>query len=513
MLDLVVINGKLVDGTGNPWYQADIGVKDKHIVAIGRDLGKANRVIDAKGLVVAPGFIDIHAHSGASLLVDPKGQSAVRQGVTTQVIGNCGHSMFPVAEDAMPAMDYGKEPMTDLVSYAGRVREQGVGINVAPLVGHSVVRAAVMGYAARLPSADELEAMKRIVAKAMEDGAFGMSTGLIYPPGCFSDTNELVALAQVVAKYGGIYTSHIRNEREGVVAAVEEAIAIGERAGLPVQVSHHKAANRKSWGLVHDTLRIMEEARARGVDVTCDQYPYVATLSMLSIFLPHWAHDGGMKALLGRLRDVKVRQRILTEVRQLGKDWSEVVIIACPKHREWRGLSVAEIAELLGVSPEEAVPETLLAGDDDVQMVNFGMCEDDVITVMRHPLTMIGSDGLAVAPDGILGEDPQHPRSYGAFPRVLGVYVREKRVLTLEEAVRKMTSAPAQRLGLRGRGLLREGMRADITIFDPQLVADRATFTEPHLYPVGIEVVLINGEVVIEGGHHTERLPGEVLQL
>lgn len=398
-----------------------------------------------------------------------------------------------------------------MTGYIGRMREQGVGLNVVPLIGHGPVRAAVVGEAAHLPRPAELGAMKRLVADAMEQGAFGMSTGLIYPPGSFADTDELVELAHVVGEYGGVYVSHIRGEGVGVVGAVKEAVEIGERAGLPVQISHHKAASRQSWGFVNDTLSVLDAARARGVDVTWDQYPYIATSTGLRIFVPGWAHDGGTEALLGRLRTPDTRQRILTEMRELGKNWSDVLIVSCPIHKEWQGLRLPEIAGHLQLPPEDALLEILLAENGETSMVNFAMCEEDVETVMRHPVTMIGSDGVAVAAEGPLGQVRQHPRSYGTFPRVLGRYVREKGVLHLEEAVRKMTSAPAQRLGLRDRGLLREGMWADITIFDPERVADRATFVDPHQYPVGVEWVLVNGQVVVEGDRHTGQLPGEVL--
>lgn len=513
MLDLAIINGKIVDGTGNPWYKAAIGVQGGRVVAIKREVGEAERTIDARGWIVAPGFIDMHTHSGASLLADPLGESAVRQGVTTHVIGNCGHSTFPMAEPVKSWLGrFNVEPTwKDLTGYVARVRGQGVGLNIVPLVGHGPVRAAAMGEAARPPSLDELEAMKRLVAQAMEAGAFGMSTGLIYPPGSFAETGELIALARVVGEHGGFYASHIRGEGVGVVDAVKEAIEIGEQANLPVQISHHKAASCQSWGLVNDTLGLLETARARGIDVTWDQYPYLATSTGLSIFVPQWAHDGGTEALLERLRTPETRRRILTELRLVDKDWSDILIVFCPTRQEWQGLRLPEIAECLELSPEEAVLEILLAEDGKVNMVNFAMCEADVETVMRHPITMIGSDGLAVAADGPTGEVRQHPRSFGTFPRVLGRYVRERGILGLEDAVRKMTSAPAQRLELRDRGLLRKGTWADIVIFDPARVADRATFVDPHQYPEGIEWVLVNGRVVVERDKHTGQLPGKVL--
>ncbi|MFZ5918033.1 MAG: N-acyl-D-amino-acid deacylase family protein [Chloroflexota bacterium] len=513
MLELSILNGKVIDGAGNPWYRANIGVKDGRIVAIGREVGEAERIIDAQGWIVAPGFIDMHTHSGASLLADPRGESAVRQGVTTHVIGNCGHSTFPLSEPTTSWLArFNVEPTwQDLTGYAARMREQGMGLNVVPLVGHGPVRAAAMGEADRPPDPDELEAMKYLVAQAMEAGAFGMSTGLIYPPGSFAKTDELIALARVVAEHGGFYASHIRGEGVQVIDAVREAIQIGEQADLPVQISHHKAASRQSWGLVNDTLSVLEMARARGVDVTWDQYPYLATSTGLRVFVPEWAHDGGTEALLERMHAPETRQRILAELQMMDKNWSDILIISCPTHKEWQGLRLPEIAERLELPPEEAILEILLAENAEVGMVNFAMCEADVETVMRHPVTMIGSDGLAVAVDGPTSQARQHPRSFGTFPRVLGRYVRERGVLSLEDAVRKMSSAPAQRLGLRDRGLLREGSWADIVIFDPDRVIDRATFAEPHQYPEGIAWVLVNGQLVVERETHTGQLPGKVL--
>lgn len=512
-LDKAIINGTIIDGTGAPRRAGAIGIKGRRIVSVEPDVGPAKQIIDAGGLAVAPGFIDLHTHSCAALLADPRGLSAVHQGVTTHVVGNCGVSVWPAAEITGPVLErYGVEcTWADLRGYASRIQRQGIGVNLAPLVGHGTIRALVMGEEAREPKPAELESMRRHIAQAMRDGAFGLSTGLIYAPGCFAKAGELAELVRVVGKFGGYYATHMRNEGDGLAEAVAEAVSVGERAGVPVQISHLKAADRRWWGRVRDILKNLDAARARGVDVAWDQYPYNATSTGLQIFIPDWAHAGGANALRTRLSADETRTRILAEMRQSGKDWSEVLILSCSGHPQWQNRSPVEIGAELGLSPEEAVLEILLAETSEVKMANFAMCEEDIETIMRHPATMVGSDGTAVAAEGPLGHLRLHPRSYGTFPRVLGRYVREKEVLSLEEAVRKMTSAPARRLGLRDRGLLREGMRADITVFDPARVADRATFHEPHRYPEGIEYVLVNGEFVVQQARCTGNLPGEVL--
>jgi len=526
-LDILIRNGLVVDGTGNPWFRADVGIDGGRIAKVGR-LGSAGAetVLDAGGLLVAPGFIDMHSHSDLALTVNPRAESKIRQGVTTEVIGNCGFSAAPAGRDYAEYLRKYVGPLLGVVDidlewetfgeYLNRL-EGRTAVNVAPLVGHGAVRINTMGFEDRPPTADEMAEMKAFVARAMDEGAQGLSSGLIYPPGCYADTQELIELCRVVAGHGGIYASHIRGEGATLLKALGEAIEIGERAGLPVEVSHHKATGRENWGRVERTLEMMAEARSRGVDITCDQYPYVAGSTGLGSLLPAWAHEGGRERLLERIRDPKTREDIKRAMRggSFGVDspgWDSILISTCPRNRDLEGKNLAEIAGARRADPYETVFDILLEGEGAASMIVFSMCEEDVRRVMRSPLTMVGTDGTAAAPYGPLGLGKPHPRWYGTFPRILGRYVREEGVLSLEEAVRKMTSLPAQKLGLHDRGLIREGMHADITVFDPTEVSDRATFAQPHQYPQGIEYVFVNGRVVVERGEHTGALPGRVLR-
>jgi N-acyl-D-amino-acid deacylase len=519
--DLIVEGGRIVDGSGNPWFKADVGVVGDRIEAMGRLAGsRAGGRVDARGLVVAPGFIDIHSHSDYNVLVDPRVESKVRQGVTTEVVGNCGSSAAPMNEEVRAyrekymrarlgdEFEFNWETMAD---YLGLIDDAGASFNVVALVGQGTVRQNVMGYEDREPTGSEMAAMKRLVSKAMKDGAWGMSTGLIYTPSVFAKTDEIVELARVLPDYEGVYFSHIRGEGETLLDAVREAIEIGERAGVPVQIAHFKASGKEYWGKTAESLRLVEEGRLRGVDVTFDQYPYVASSTGLSALMPHWAQEGGAEKLLERLRDPGIRRRIKEGPATVTRDWGQVVVSSARNHPHYEGKAITEIAELEGKTEMDAVFDLLLAEEAQVQIVSFGMSEDDVRRVMRSPYGMVGSDGSAVAPRGPLGEGKPHPRYYGTFPRVIGHYVREG-VITLQEAVRKMTSAPAQRLGLRDRGLLREGFRADIVVFDPAKVKDEATFTDPHRFASGIPYVVVNGRMVVEGGEHTGALPGKALK-
>lgn len=530
--DILIKNGHILDGTGNPWYKANVGIKDGKIASIGAlDKTEAKVIIDASGLMVAPGFIDMHTHSDFQYLVNPRAESKIRQGVTMEVIGNCGSSAAPMVDDVrerlLKTVPFLKEAAVNLewstmAEYIERLERQGVSLNVAPLVGHGTIRACVMGYEERAPTSDELDEMKGLVAEAMEDGAFGMSTGLIYTPGSYAETGEIIELCKTIAKYGGIYTSHIRGEERTLKKAVMEAIEIGEKAGVPVEISHHKASGVKAWGEVKSTLKMIEEARKRDVDVTCDVYPYLATSFSLSAMLPPWAHAGGYDALIGRLKDEEERRKMRrnmekglakwsSPLEQIG--WDKIMIASSPKNPKFEGKMIETIVKEKDVDPFNFVFNLLLEENLTVSVIRFTINEEDLRTVLRYPNSMIGSDGSSLAAYGPLGRGKPHPRNYGTFPRVLNQYVRKNHIITIQEAIRKMTSLAAQKLRLRDRGLIRENTWADVVIFDEMRVSDVATFIKPHQYPKGIEYVIVNGVIVVERGKHREVFPGKILHL
>ncbi|MCW3979163.1 MAG: D-aminoacylase [Candidatus Bathyarchaeota archaeon] len=519
--DIIIEGGRVIDGSGNPWIKADVGVVAGRIEAVGRLAGaEAGKRVNAAGRVVAPGFIDIHSHSDYTVLIDPRVESKVRQGVTTEVVGNCGSSAAPMNTEVRAYRErYMRASLGEdfefnwetMAEYMALIDASGASFNVVPMVGQGTIRQNVMGYENRDPTRSELEAMKGLVAEALEDGAWGMSTGLIYTPSTFAKTDEIVELAKVLKEHDGVYFSHIRGEGETLLEAVEEAVEIGGRAGVPVQIAHFKASGKAYWGRTKDSLRLVEEGRRKGVDVTFDQYPYVASSTGLSALMPHWAQEGGADRLLERLRDPEIRRKIRDGPATVTRDWASVLIASAKNHPQHEGKTVAEVAELEGKEEMDAVFDLLIAEDAQVAIVSFGMSEEDVRRVMRSPFGMVGSDGRAVAPRGVLGRGKPHPRYYGTFPRVIGHYVREG-VITLQEAVRKMTSAPAQRLGLRDRGLLREGFKADIAVFDPANVKDEATFVDPHRFASGIPYVFVNGTLVVDNGEHTGALPGKALR-
>ncbi|MDP2873600.1 MAG: D-aminoacylase [Bacillota bacterium] len=522
MYDLLIKGGKVVDGSGAPWFRADVAVAGDRIAAVGNlDGAKAVQVVEAGGQCVSPGFIDIHSHSDTTILVNPRAESKIRQGVTTEVIGQCGSSAAPIAARSVEfargmAKEYGIEITWDtMAGYVREVTRRGVAVNIVPVVGHNAIRTAVMGYERRVPSPEELAAMCDLVAQACADGARAFSSGLIYPPSAYADSDELAALCAAAARYGAIYMTHMRNEGDGLLDSIRETVDVARRAGIPVQISHHKAVGRDNWGKVRESLAMLEEARRGGVDVTCDQYPYVASSTGLSSVIPQWAHEGGPARLLQRLRDPEDGLRIRREMEQAAikrGGWDEVLIAgtALPELKQWEGKTVEQIGQARRTDPITAVFDLLLAGKY-VGMIRFGMSEEDVKTVMRHPLVMVGSDGSCLADYGPLSAGKPHPRNYGTFVRVLGKYVREEGNLSLEEAVRKMTSLPAARIKLADRGLLRPGLAADITVFDPDTVAERATFVEPHQYAGGISLVVVNGRVAVSSGEHTGQLAGRVL--
>jgi len=529
MYDLIVRNGDVIDGSGRPAYRADIGVMGDRIVALG-GLGEAQakREIDAAGKAVSPGFIDIHSHSDATVLLAPRMESKLRQGVTLEVTGNCGESAAPLRGEALEDARRSLARDGDVVigwrslgEYLDTVERRGIATNYATLVGQGTIRACVIGAAMRAPGAAELETMRDLVRASMEEGAFGLSSGLIYPPSSYADTEELVALSSAMESYGGFYATHLRSEGDLLLESVQEAFEIGRRAGVAVQLSHHKASGPRNWGKVGESLGMIEKARASGLDVTADQYPYVASSTGLGSILPEWAHDGGAPRLVERLRESSSRDRIRAEVAAshegwddpaASQNWDSVVVSGCRSDPSLEGLGLAEIGRKLGRHPIDAALDLLAENGASVQVVMFTMCEPDVRAVMSSPFVAVGSDSTARAPSGPMSGAKPHPRCYGTFPRVIGRYARELGVIPLEEAVRKMTGLPAGRLGLKDRGLLREGAYADLVVFDPAAIADRATFADPHRFPEGISAVLVNGVVAVEGGRQTEALAGKVLR-
>ena len=520
MTALLIRGGTVIDGTGAPGVRADVAVRDGGIAQIGLDLPTSGaRVIDARGKVVSPGFIDIHSHSDESVLVNSALESAIHQGVTLVVAGNCGGSSAPAMGLAAEELEreiarFGLErTWTSFGEYASAVERGGSSINFCSFVGHGTLRMGVMGADARAPATGELAAMKAVLAAALADGAIGMSTGLIYPPSAYGTTDEIAALCEVVRAHGGLYASHIRNEGDRLLEAVDENLEIGRRSGVRVQLSHHKASGQRNWGRVRDSTARIEEARAAGVDVIADQYPYTASSTGLAVTIPNWVHEGGSQALCERLRSPDVRVRIRDEYVETGRAWDRIVIARARHRPEWAGKTVAALAADAAKDPLEWTCDALIEHDGAIDIVHHSMSEEDVRFVMAKEWISIGSDSRANAPYGPLSFGKPHPRSYGTFPRVLGRYARDERVITLEDAVRKMTGLTASRLRLRERGLVREGWAADLVVFDPATVIDTATYDDPHRHPIGIEHVVVNGELALSEGETQPGRHGRFLRL
>ena len=497
--DVAIVNGRLVDGTGGPWRLADVAIRGDTIAAVGHLRGaRAARTIDARGLVVAPGFIDIHTHSRRGIFQVPTADNYVRQGVTTLIEGNDGSSPLPLGP------------------FLRKVAGMHPAVNFASFAGQGSIRAEVVGLEDRKAGDAEIERMKALARQAMREGALGLSTGLFYVPGNYTPTEEVIALARVVGEMGGIHISHMREEAAHVLDSVRETVRIGEEGGLPTQITHHKIIGAGNWGRSVETLRLVEEARARGVDVTIDQYPYTASSTGTAALFPRWALAGGNRKLTERLREPETRARIKAAIvdRILndrgGGSPKNVVMAACPFDVSLAGKSLAQITDARGAEPNaENAAETAMdiEARGGCSAVYHAIDEQDLQRILRYPFTMIGSDGEVP----VFGQAAPHPRSYGTFARVLGRYVRELHTITLEEAVRRMSTLPANRLGLADRGILRPGMKADVAIFDAATVIDRATFDRPHQYATGFRYVLVNGEVVLEGDKLTEHRPGRVL--
>lgn len=498
--DLVIKNGKIIDGSGNSWYYGDIGIQQGKITFVGKKENyDARKTIDAKGLIVAPGFIDVHAHIEGGELSVPTADNFIFDGVTSVVTGNCGGSNLEVGQ------------------YFKRIDSVKTSINVATLIGHNTVRRAVLGDVNREPTAQEQLRMEELVEKAMKEGAVGLSTGLIYVPGTYAKTPEVVSLAKVASRFNGVYASHIRDEGDKVHEAVSEAIAIGRDAKIPVEISHFKVTYKPNWGRSVETIGLVERARLEGLDVTVDQYPYVASSTTLDTTLPTWAFSGGRDSLKLRLNNPVTRDKIKQEMleglkeRKL-KNYSYAQVARYAPDTAYNGKNISEINQLKGRKPKAKYEaETILemiAAINRTQMVYFSMDEKDLTRILQYPFNMIASDaGIAK-----FGSGMPHPRAYGTNARVLGRYVREQKVIRLEEAIRRMTSLPAQKFNLRDRGLVREGMAADIVVFDERTVGDAATYTNPHAYSNGFSFVIVNGETVVENGKHTGVRSGQPLR-
>ena len=523
--DLLIAGGTVYDGTGGPPFRADIGISGGAVRSIGRiRASRAATIIKAEGLAVSPGFIDVHDHTAESLLVNPRAESAIRQGVTTLISGQCGDSPFPLTEEAFEKTrlallaEYDLDlNWRDIRGFLGRLDEAGTALNYATFVGHGTLRAAAMGFGNRPPSAAELERMKVFVGEAMAGGALGLSSGLEYTPGSFASTEELIELCRVAARNGGVYATHMRDEETGILEAVDEAFRIARETPIRLQISHLKIGYAVNWPKFPALLDRLERARAAGVEFRCDRYPYVAWATGLDMFFPLWSREGTNEDFIARLRDPSLQDRLRAEVmvkqKELGS-WDKVLIssVATDKNRPLEGMNVLDASVRAGQAPYDFMRDILVEETGRVGMITFGMSEDHLKVLLAHPLVGVGSDGLAVAPYGPLAKGKPHPRFYGTFPRVLGKYVREEKVVPLEEMIRKMTAMPAAHLGFVRRGMLKVGWAADVCVFDPERIIDKATFTEPAVYSEGIRQVVVNGEVVVDEGRHTGRLPGRVLR-
>ena len=528
--DIVITNGHIVDGTGSPWYSGDVGIRFGRIVAIGNlSAAERKRTIDAAGKVVAPGFIDMLGQSDMTILVDPRLPSKIYQGITTEITGE-GGSAAPmtkaIIEADRPVYAHYKIDVNwqTFREYFARLEKQGMGINLASYVGATQVRRVVLGDADVQPTHEQLEKMKALVRDAMSDGAVGVSTALEYAPAPYARTEEIIALAAEASKFGGIYATHMRNESDTVLESIDEALRIGREAHIPVEIWHLRVAGKNNWGRMPQVIAKIDQARAQGSDISANTYAYTAWFNSMSAFVPAWAHDGGDAKLIERLKDPATRARIRKELEAPSGDWDnewqeipgpEAVMIGVvqnPELKKFQGKRLSEVAEMMHKDAMDALFDVLIEDKGFTECAVFGMSEPDVALALQQPWVSIDNDSSGTSPEGILGEEHPHPRAYGTFPRILRKYVREEKKLTLEEAIRKFSALPAQRMRLTDRGVLKQGMWADVVVFDPEKVRDVATFDEPNRLSEGMDFVLVNGIPVIEDGKMTGALPGKVLR-
>jgi N-acyl-D-amino-acid deacylase len=528
--DVVIRGGHVIDGTGSPWYEADVGIREGRIAAIGRLAGaSAKTTIDARGKIVAPGFIDMLGQSELTLLVDPHVPSKIFQGITTEITGE-GGSAAPLNDAIIKAdhVGYAHLKITPdwrtFAQYFARLEKQGIGINMATYVGATQVRRMVLGDADKQPTADELARMQALVRDAMDQGAVGLSTSLQYAPAPYAKTEELVALASEAARYGGIYATHMRSEGDAVIEALDEAIRIGREAHIPVEIWHIKAAGKQNWGRMKEIVARVEQARRDGVDITADTYAYPAWFNSFSAFVPPWAHDGGDEKLIERLKDPAMRARIRKDMLTPGGGWDnewqeipgpeaiQICVVQNPELKPLQGKTLADVAKLWNEDAIDALFDILIKDHAYTNVAVFAMAEPDIALAVAQPWVAFDNDSQGTSPSGLLGEEHPHPRAYGTFPRVIRKFVREDKLLRLEEAVRKMTALPAQKMRLADRGVLKTGLWADVVVFDADRITDVATFERPNQLSVGMDAVLVNGVAVIEDGKATNALPGKVLR-
>jgi len=523
--DLVIKGGLIYDGEGREVFQADIGIVGNNIQEIGRISSiKGKSVIDANGLSICPGFIDVHDHTDISLLINPKAESHVRQGITTVVSGNCGASPFPIAEEIYDEIkaNYQEQFQLDLTwsdikGFLSRLEDTGMALNYATLVGHGTIRGAVMGFHDRPSKTDELLKMKTLLEENIINGAVGLSTGLEYSPGSFAPANEITELCYVVSRLNGVYATHMRSEGDFLLESLEESIDVSRKTGVSLEISHFKVAYPPNWHKIDNAITKVEEAKQEGIDIACDRYPYIAGSTGLSFYMPLWARQGTTDEFLSRLKDPTVETRLREYVDKQGKklgNWDKVLIsdVVTDKNKQFVGMSVLQAQKHVEKDTFEFMRDILIEERGRVGMVTFMMKEENLKKILAHPLVGIGCDGSAMAPYGLLGQDKPHPRSYGSFPRVLGKYVRDEKIISMTQMIKKITSNPAKKFGFEKRGVLQTGYNADIVIFDEANVIDQAKFEQPHQYSRGIEYVLVNGQVVINRDEHTGNLPGQVLR-
>jgi len=528
--DVVITNGHIIDGTGSPWYSGDVGIRGGRIAAIGNlSASPRTRTIDVHGQVVAPGFIDMLGQSETTILVDPRLPSKIYQGITTEITGE-GNSAAPLNDAIIKADRVGYEhykitpDWRTLRQYFARLEKQGMGINLATYVGATQVRRMVLGDADVQPTPDQLNQMKALVTEAMKDGAVGVSTSLEYAPAPYAKTDEIIALASEASRFGGIYATHMRDESNSVLEAIDEALRIGREAHIPVEIWHIKVAGKANWGRMPEVVAKINQARDQGMDITADTYAYTAWFNSFSAFIPPWAHDGGDEKLIERLKDPATRARIrkdmMTPSRDWDNEWQEIKgpedvligVVQNPKLLPMQGKRLSEVAKIWGKDPIDTLCDFLIEDKAATEVAVFGMSEPDVALALQQPWVSIDNDSSGASPDGILGQEHPHPRAYGTFPRILRKYVREEKKLTLEDAIRKFSALPAQRMRLIDRGVLKEGMWADIVVFDPSTIRDLATFDDPNQLAQGMDYVLVNGSPVIDQGKMTGVLPGRVLR-